>query len=174
MTEIGVGSYVGWPGGRGRVDLIVTKGSVPGVDGDADAPAARVVVWGLQDGGWAQTGRRVAVKTLELTAIPPPLPAATGTGWLVALLAAHQEYADAAGLPGHARPAGAAVKSVYARALGAWPGLVKTELMQQEWALERVQLFLAIAAERADPFLTDYEDDLDLLPEGHPYARPRP
>jgi hypothetical protein len=46
VSVLGVGSDVVWPGGSGTVDLIVTGGDVPGVDGPAvgtkAAPVARV------------------------------------------------------------------------------------------------------------------------------------
>jgi hypothetical protein len=173
-VEISVGSYVQWWGGRGRVDLLVTKGSIPGVPLGSHPPAARIRVWERHGGTWSPTGRRVAVPLGDLDVVPPPLPDADGADRLVALLAAHQEYVTTAGLPATARPTGHAIKQVYLRGMNSWPGPDATALRQQEWALQRVHAFLTVAA---GSDLDGYLRDLDLLPEGHPSStrpsRPR-
>jgi hypothetical protein len=67
VSVLGVGSDVEWPGGSGTVDMIVTGGDVPGVDGPAvgtkAAPMARV----------RTPAGRVAVPLDDLAAAGPPV-----------------------------------------------------------------------------------------------------
>lgn len=82
------GDFVSWnsSGGaaRGRVDLIVRNGEVPGIDGDVtitgteDDPAARIVVYRRDGDGWSATDTKVGHKWTALTKIDPlPEPSET-------------------------------------------------------------------------------------------------
>lgn len=167
---VSTGSFVSWSGGKGRVDLLVTNGKVPGVDGDdvegsKKTPAARVVVW--EDG--KPTRKKIAKSTHTLRRIPPldkpekkdPLSA------LVATVAQHETMCDTLGLPEHHRITGTAVKSVYDRGVGAWPGPDRTTLSAQEWALGRVDHFVKVASGQ----MQRPGNDVDLLHPDHPLAR---
>lgn len=166
------GSFVSWSGGKGRVDLIVTNGKVPGVSGDVEgtdkSPAARVIVY--EDG--KSTGRKVGVSTHTLKRIPPinagtkkksAAPAA-----LVSLVADHETRCEEMELPSHARVTGFAVKAVYDRGLAGYPGPDRTVLTAQEWALGRVQHFAKVAIGDEDT----PGHDTDLLAPEHPMHTP--
>ncbi len=79
------GDYVSWnsSGGtaRGRIDLIVRNGDVPGIDvkvtGTEDDPAARIIIYRPKDDGWEATDTKVGHKWSTLTKIDP-LPEPTG------------------------------------------------------------------------------------------------
>lgn len=166
------GSFVSWSGGKGRVDLLVTRGKVPGVEGDvegtAKSPAARVVVW--QDG--KPTRKKVGVSTHTLKRIAPldkpdegkSNPAAT----LVATVSAHESKCSMLGLPEHARVDGAAVAEVYDRGLKAYPE-GRTTLTAPEWALGRVMHFVRVAAGEVAT-KDSAGNDCDLLHRDHPFA----
>jgi len=169
---ISTGTFVSWPGGSGRVNMVVTSGQVPGVPGDiegtAELPAARVVVWEKSaEGGWNPSGKAVAVQAASLEAIQP-LPRDPGAGspeaLLVAVHAYHQELAEEQDLPPYAVPSPTAVKTVYERGLASWPES-KAALSKTDWALSRVGAFLELAAGAENP---EYVRDVDLLPDAHP------
>lgn len=171
------GSYVRWPGGVGRIDMIVHDGTVPGVPGKVTGtpgnPAARVTVWQKgDDGKWAATDQQVGVLLSALGHYPPLAPGRFGgeskDARLVGALAQHEAKVASLGLPAHAMPGARAVLAVYGRGETAWPGEVKTLLSREDWALARVGAFLHMAAGETVP---GYTRDLDLLPDGHP-ARP--
>jgi hypothetical protein len=111
----------------------------------------------------------VGVSTHTLKRIPPIKPSKSaqdpGTA-LVAILADHEEYVEAAGLPEACRVTGRQIKAVYERGLRGWPGAEVTTLSRKAWAVERADYFTKVAAlaeERVSP-------DVDLLPPGHPLA----
>lgn len=161
-----VGSFVQWrPDAatapvRGRVDLVVTKGAVPGFTGASctvGVPAARVVLYHRSGGQWVPTGTKVAVPAADLTVshtlLPRPVlddPAAA----LVGMVTDH-EAAGLAPVPGDA------VRVVYDRGVKAWPGAHVTVLTAQQWGLARAAAFLDVAAGKPRP---GYVGDRDLLP----------
>ena len=173
---IASGSFVSWGSSKGRVDLVVTNGKVPGVEedvtGSASNPAARVVVWEQGAGGkWKATGRKVGVaasslkRTLPLTFGGKKSLGPDADEALVEVLTDYYEAAqtEAKGLP-LVDPG--AVRSVYERGLDSWPG-EDADVPREHWALGRTKAFLTVAAGRAVP---GYEADRDLLPEGHELA----
>lgn len=163
------GSFVSWSGGKGKVDLIVSTGKVPGVEGDVEgtekSPAARVVVY--ENG--KPTRKKVGVSTHTLKRIPPikggdEKKTADPAAVLVSMLADHESTVEALALPEHAAVTGRAVKAVYDRGLAAWPGEDVTVLDAKAWALGRVDYFLkAATGENVNP-----GHDADLLADGHP------
>lgn len=172
---ISSGSYVGWSGGHGRVDLIVTDGAVPGVaddvEGTVDSPAARVVVW--EDG--KPTRRKIAAAVHTLRRIPPITTGPEGKAGeparlLVGLHASHERSAEALGLPAWQRVPGAAVKAAFDRGVAGWPGGEVTTLSRDEWALDRAATLLDVAVGRKS---ADATADGDLLHPAHPAARVR-
>lgn len=174
--SIANGSYVAWDGGKGRVDLIVANGKVPGIKDDVEGtdktPAARVVV--LDDSGKA-TGEKLGMSVAKLRRIPPlrgGKAAAGDPGALVAALAAHEEKCEDMSLPTHARVSGRAVKAVYDRGVKSWPGEHATTLTAEEWALGRVDHFIKAAAGQVAP--VDAGNDTDLLDPSHPLASAAP
>jgi hypothetical protein len=152
--------------------MVVTSGEVPGVTpaaaGTSEAPAARVTLWSDETGRWRSTGETVAVKTCELGVIDPldkAWPSASDAV-LVALHNHHRIKVEQSEGPAYRIPSAAAVKEVFRRGTAAWPGEVKTQMSDQEWALARVMAFLDMAAgHRRDSYIRD----MDLLPEGHPF-----
>lgn len=167
---IASGSYVSWSGGKGRVDLVVTNGKVPGVDGDvegsAKTPAARVVVWENDK----PTRKKIAKSTHTLKRIPPiggfakkSLDPAEG---LIGVWADYAEHCEAVGLPAHARVTGRAVKAVYDRGVRGWPGAAVTALSAEEWALGRVEHFIKAASGELESKSVCH--DVDLLAADHP------
>lgn len=169
---ITTGNFVSWSGGRGRVDMVVSNGKVPGVDSDVEGskktPAARVVVYEKDGDNWKATGKRIAASTHTLKRIAPltggkSSPADSATA-LVTLLAQHEDRISYDQLDDSARVTGAAVKTVYERGLKAYPE-GKSALTREEWAEGRVGCFLAVAAGDEVP---GYTRDLALLPKSHP------
>jgi 2'-5' RNA ligase len=179
---IATGAWVAWGDQRGRVDLVVTNGKVPGVEqdvtGSKDKPAARVVVYEQGAGGkWKSTGRKVGVSASSLKRSFPlggggafgkkdldftdPQAALVDvlTGYYETLLADGDVKESAAVDP-------AAVWTVYERGIQSWPG-EHTEVPNEAWGLGRAKAFLTVAAGGDVP---GYVADRDLLPEGHPLA----
>lgn len=179
---IGRGSYVKWPGGQGRVDLVVTDGKVPGVDSDvtgsAADPALRIVVYVEADGQWKAGGDKVARRASSVARTAPlanrraPQGKSAATfDTLADLLADQQTRGRMQGWPDHALPDGGAVKAVYERGTKAWPGEARTTLTAERWAVERVKAFLATAAGDRP---AGYSRDDDLLPATHPEYKGAP
>jgi 2'-5' RNA ligase len=152
-----VGTDVRWPGGQGRVDLLASTGTLPGVttgdvEGKADDPVARVV---LGDGS------RVGVKVAALTTVITEGSVEHARAALAGLVADYDRLVP----DGTPRVDAAAVKAVYDRGVKSWsPG---TFVDRMSWALGRTGAFLAIAAGRE---VKGYGADRDLLPAGHPAA----
>jgi hypothetical protein len=171
------GSYVKVGSQQGRVDLVVTNGKVPGVDSDvegsADNPAIRVVVYAESGGSWKATGKRIAARANSASTIAPLAnrPASKkdlDVSALVGLQSDHEARADTEGWPEHARPDGDSIKSVFERGVSAWPGDTVTSLSAEQWGVARVKAFLSTAAgDRPD----GYSRDDDLLPAGHPETK---
>lgn len=168
--SIDSGSFVQWGSNRGRVDLVVTNGKVPGVEDDVegskDSPAVRVVVWEKDGDGYKPSRKKIGAMVHTLKRIAPLHPAKALPGErpgedLVSLLAEH----EARGLPDHAQVTAAAVSAVYNRGIKAWPGEHSTTLTRQQWAVGRVKAFLAVASGE-DPH--GYYRDLGLLSKAHP------
>jgi hypothetical protein len=168
---IDTGSFVSFPGGKGRVDLVVKKGTVPGVDSDveatSDSPAARVVVW--KDG--KATREKRAYSTHKLKRIAPldgPGKKDAVSG-LVALHNFHVAQASAFNLPEFRRLGAEQIKTAYDRGLEAWPGESVTSLSREEWALGRAEHLVKVAGgevARKDAA----GNDRDLLDPAHPLA----
>jgi hypothetical protein len=153
--EITTGSFVSWSGGKGRVDLVVSKGTVPGVTGDpveatSDSPAARVTVW--KDG--KATREKIAASTHTLKRITP-----------LAAQAAHEQHVEDARLPASARVSVKSAQTAYERGFTGWPGQDATTMSPEEWAIGRVMHLMKVALlERHDT------NDTDLLDPTHPDA----
>jgi hypothetical protein len=172
---ISTGSFVSWPGGKGRVDLVVTNGKVPGiedeVEGSKKSPAVRIVVWEKDGDTYKASRKKVGAMAATVKRIPPltfgkkAAPGTSGTNRLVELLADHSQQVAFKGLGEPAAVSGAAVLAVYERGLVAWPGSVRVAMSREEWGQARVKAFLDVAA-GTEP--GDYTRDLDLLPEAHP------
>jgi hypothetical protein len=160
---LSTGAYVVAGSVRGRIDLVVRSGKVPGVEDDVtgsdDSPAARIVVYQQDGNSWKATGRKIAAKlsTLKRSFPLTKSGAKSVDATLVAVLAAHEATAT------QPVPTGYAVKSVFDRGVAAWPGTKVTPLSREQWALARVGAFLD-AAEGNIAF--GYVRDLDLLPDG--------
>ena len=166
---ITTGSFVSWSGGKGRVDMVVSKGKVPGVEDDVEgtskAPAARVVVW--VDG--KPTRKKIGKSTHVLKRIAPlgKPDKKDASAVLVETVADHEERCEAMNLPGYNRVTGEAVKTVYDRGVEAWPGEEKTVLSAEEWALGRVEHFVKVAVGEIES-KDRAGHDTDLLSPGHP------
>uniref|UniRef100_UPI003F495053 hypothetical protein n=1 Tax=Nonomuraea sp. CA-251285 TaxID=3240002 RepID=UPI003F495053 len=172
MPRPTIGSYVAWNDGSGLVELVVARGTVPGVPGTATAaegPLARVQVWQRTDSGWRPTEERKALAVGDLVEVPhlaaPEQRAQDASTKLVALVTAHQQLADHLNLPPWSRPDGMAVKTVFERGRASWPGHDVTDLTAEEWALGRVEAFYAVASGAT---VNGYRRDLDQLPLNHP------
>lgn len=143
--KVAVGSWVSWGSNVGRVDLIVTDGTVPGVDGDVtgskDKPAARIQVW---KGGKFDGRVGAAVSTLKGTF--PRSQKKAGETMDVILAAAQAAGIDAA-----------AVRSAYERGVRSWPGHEKTLLTAAGWGLGRADRLVKAAQ---DPDLACRDRDL--------------
>lgn len=163
-AQVGEFVAVDAPELRGRVDLVVTAGTVPGaldwagepVAGTKDHPAARVVLYAPTGRGtWTPTGDKLAVPAAALPRVAP-----LRTREVKSL-----DEALAMTLAEHDDPPvdGAALRDVYQRGLDSWPGEQVTTLTAEQWALGRVDAFTATAA---DPALrpAGYVGDDDLLP----------
>lgn len=157
---IAAGAFVSGNFGRGKVEVVVTSGKVPGVDtdveGSKDTPACRVRVYEESDGDWKATDKRVAVKASGLKTIPP-LGAAkfgkkSGAAGLVLLVAELDPANDVDA---------AAVRTAYERGKSAWPGETKTVLSREDWALGRARAFVR---KSLGEDLPGYVGDDDLLP----------
>lgn len=165
-AQIAAGTYVAAAGRRGRVDLVVTHGTVPSaahpehgqpVDGTPEVPAARFVEYApTGTGTWAPTGARFAVPVAEL-APAPPLRTREAKSLEEALGWAVVAEAEAGRTP----PDPAALRAVYARGVKSYPGPGSTTLSAGQWALGRVDAFTATAAGFRPP---GYRGDDDLLP----------
>lgn len=173
------GSYVSVGNQRGRVDLVVTSGKVPGVESDIegskDNPALRVVVYTESDGKWKATGKRIATRANSAKRVAPLMhrPASKDAGYaaLVGLQADHESKVAEAGSPVGALPDGDALMSVYDRGIEAWPGEERTTASAHDWAIGRVKAFLSTCVgQRPDGYVRDD----DLLPAGHPETKRAP
>lgn len=172
--SIEAGSFVSWSGGKGRVDIIVTNGKVPGVEdeveGSKESPAARVTVWEKDGDGYKAGGKKVGAMVQTLKRIAPlqsgkAAPGPAGAA-LITLLAAHEERITHENLGAAAQVTGTAVKAVYDRGLSAWPGMEKTGgVSREDWAEKRVGAFLTVAA---GDKIEGYTRDLGLLAKTHP------
>lgn len=174
------GTYVKVGDKQGRVDMVVTNGKVPGIEGDVEGsasdPAVRVVVYTESDGSWKATGEKIGsrVSKVKRTAPLRNRPAGkkdAGLAALVGLQADHEAKAAAEGWPEHAKPDGEALVEVFERGTKSWPGDEVTDLDIDEWGIGRVKAFLATAAgDRPE----GYHRDDDLLPAGHPETKRAP
>jgi hypothetical protein len=171
---ISTGTFVSWPGGRGRVALVVTNGKVPGIEdemeGSASSPAAQVVVWERSGDGYKPSRKKVGAKLQTLKRIAPlqsgkKSSAVTSATRLVEMIAEHEQRIESEDLGETARVSGASVKSVYERGLAAWPGVLRTGLTREEWAQERVKAFMNTAAGMT---IDNYVNDHGLLAKSHP------
>ena len=166
---LSTGAYVVAGSVRGRIDLVVRSGKVPGVEDDVtgsdDSPAARIVVYQQDGNSWKATGRKIAAKLSTLKRSFPLTKSGAKSidAALVARLAEHEATAT------QPVPTGYAVKSVFDRGVAAWPGTKVTPLSREQWALGRVDAFLAAEGNVA----FGYVRDLDLLPgtEGKLFGR---
>lgn len=168
---ISTGNFVSWSNGKGRVDLLVRKGKVPGVkdspEATSDSPAARVTVW--KDG--KATDEKIAMSTHRLKRIAPldkPQSKGDPAAVLVQMVADYDAERETKRLPECTAVTGASVKSVYERGVRDWPGPSRTSLSPHEWGIGRVEHFMKVAS------LTVVETkhrDADLLTKGHPLAQ---
>lgn len=155
------GDYVEWSssGGkaRGKVDLVVTGGQVPGIKGDNPifaskaSPAARVIVYEKSGNGWKPTSTKVGHKATSLTKIAPlspPKPETKGLDGVVEMLGMRDTWVT---------PEVAEV--AYERGLKGWPGEDVTILDADGWARGRVKALL----DAADGEVIDGFADADLL-----------
>ena len=161
------GSFVEWKDGKGRVDLIVRTGKVPGVDGDIeatpDSPAARIAIW--ENG--KPTGQKTAAPASALSRIAPldgSEEKADPAAALVALHAAHVEHIEHEGKTQAAALTGEAIKTAYDRGTGSWPGAEHTTLTAEEWGLGRARHLVDVALGEEKSAL----NDPDLLDPEHP------
>lgn len=165
MSEITTGSFVSWPEGKGRVDLVVTKGvTIPGIMGGTEGPAARVVVWD----GDRPTALKVAVPLDALKPIAPldgPEEKDDPARALMVLGMNHSQYAEEMRLPPSADVTSIAMKAAYDRGLADWPGPADTTLSPVEWALGRAAHLCKAAIGEVDD-----TNDADLLNPAHPLA----
>lgn len=158
-ATIAAGAFVSGNFGKGKVEVVVTSGKVPGVDTDVEGtkatPACRVRVYEESDGDWKATDKRVAVKVSSLKTIPPLGKAKFGkkdaSAGLVLLVAELDPAADVDA---------AAVRTAYERGKSAWPGETKTILTREDWALGRAQAFVRFSRGEDIP---GYVGDGDLL-----------
>jgi hypothetical protein len=169
------GSFVQLGNIRGRVDLVVTNGSVPGVpddakaEGSAKSPAARVVVYERAGDSWKATSRKIGASVYKLKKIAP-LPGARALakksvqGALADLRDETEALADVR--ENAVVPEMATLLTVYERGVKAWPGRELTDLTPQEWALGRARAFCTKALGDTDD-VAGYTRDDDLL-AAHP------
>lgn len=165
------GSFVSWSGGKGKVDLIVSNGKVPGVkddvEGSAKTPAARVVVW--VDGKPTREKRGFSTHTLKRIAPLDKDKKSDPAAALVAMVAEHETKCAAEGLPEFRGVTGESVKAAYERGLDAYPGRSATGMSAVEWGLGRAEHFVKVASgeiARKD----QAGHDTDLLHPEHPFA----
>lgn len=169
--DITTGSFVSWSNGKGRVDLVVTTGTVPGVEGDveatSDSPAARVVIW--EDG--KPTKKKYAASTHTLRRIAPldgDEKKDDPTAALVALQADHERLSVDMG-DGHGievTVTGTAIKAAYDRGVLSWPGSGRTDLSPTQWGLGRAEHLCKAARGEVET-----TNDPDLLHKDHPVAQ---
>jgi hypothetical protein len=160
------GSFVQVGSLRGRVDLIVTNGKVPGVDGDVegttDSPAARVVVWEKDGSGYKASARKIGVSVARAKRIAPlqSSKALAALERVEDLHMAHEALIEAKELPERATVGPDAVKVAFERGIRSWPGYDDAGCGPEDWGVGRVEAFLATAA----GFRPDgYHRDDDLL-----------
>lgn len=164
--KLATGAFVALGGKKGRVDMVVTSGTVPGaksksdepVEGSKDSPAARVVLYEASGAGtWKSTGKKVAAKVATLKRIPP-LRTREGKSLEENLAGMVIDFTeDGAGVT----PSAATLRTVYQRGAASWPGEAKTLLTAEQWGLGRAEAFLAtVAGARPE----GYVGDDDLLP----------
>lgn len=162
--QMATGAFVQLGGKKGRVDMVVTSGTVPDakssggqpVEGSKDSPAARVVLYEATGAGtWKATKNKVASSIAKLKRIPP-LRTRQGKSLeedLAGLILDHDVYS------GVQAPAAGTLRTVYERGAASWPGETKTLLTAQQWGLGRAEAFLAtVAGDRPDGYVGD--DDL--------------
>lgn len=152
------GEFVSWSGGRGKVDLVITGGVVPGVDGkpvfgSKTGPAARVRKYVKDGNGWKATEERVAAKASDLTKIDDLEPKSKGKSGtkdasvgaaLVEMAAQHEGVVEAKSL-----------QTSYERGLLGWPGEEKTRLTREQWGLGRARALARAATGTPIPGFAD-------------------
>lgn len=147
--NIGVGSWVSWGGKVGRVDLIVTDGTVPGVEGDHEGtkakPVARVVEWAKS--GLTKTKHAVPVSKLATT-FPRSSKKSAQEENLTTLIEQ--------GLPLGVEAK--AVQTAYDRGMQSWPGFEHTPVKPAGWAAGRAAALVKAAQDPNAPC-----NDRDLL-----------
>lgn len=162
---VSTGAFVAVGNRRGRVDMIITSGMVPGarhpdsgepVQGSPSAPAARVVEYKPTGSGtFTSSGEKFAALVSRLKRIAPLRSRSTKTlgealGWALAEHAAEQLSVGETSL-----------RAVYERGVKSWPGAAVTTLDAHAWGLGRVDAFVATAAGLRP---AGYHGDDDLLP----------
>lgn len=145
------GSFVQLGNVRGRVDLIVTSGKVPGVDGDVEgtfqSPAARVVVWEPDGSGYKPSNRKIGASIARLKRIPPLQSGGSkALETIEDLHALHEAAIEAKDLPVTASVGPDSVTAAFERGVRAWPGYEKAGCGPEEWGVARVEALLAKAA----------------------------
>lgn len=165
-APLSTGAFVSLGGCKGRVDLVVTNGTVPAaksltghdVQGTAAAPAARVVEYGPSGTGtYAPTGHKFAAPAAAVHPIPP-LRTREAKSLEEALAWAALAHGTQAG-----GPDADTLRRVYTRGLKSHPGPAVTTLSAEQWALGRVDAFAATCAGLRPP---GYHADDDLLATG--------
>lgn len=164
--KMATGAFVSLGGKKGRVDMVVSSGTVPGakspkgepVEGDKDSPAARVVLYEASGAGtWKATGKKVAAKVGTLKRIPP-LRTREGKSLAESIAGMIVDFTEDVET---APPSADVLRTVYERGAQSWPGETKTLLSREQWGLGRAEAFLAtVAGDRP----TGYVGDDDLLP----------
>lgn len=167
---VSTGAYVTVGNVKGRVDLVVTSGDVPGATGSDDKPvtgsktnpAVRVVVFEPAGGGlYKATKRKIAVPASKVKR-SAPLRTAEAKSLEEALVGMVLDHAETAEELGADVPGQDALTQVYERGVKSWPGEATTALTAEQWGLGRVEAFLATAVGmRPSP---SYVHDDDLLP----------
>jgi 2'-5' RNA ligase len=164
--KVSTGAFVSVGGKKGKVDLVVTSGVVPGAksakgvpfDGSKEAPAARVVIYeAAGNGTWKSTGTKVAAAVSSLKRIPP-LRTRESKSLAEALAGMVVDYADI----GTAPPSVDVLETAYQRGVASWPGESKTALTAEQWGLGRTEALLSTMA-GARP--AGYVGDDDLIPQ---------
>jgi hypothetical protein len=165
-------TYTHQPNVVGRVDLVVTSGTLPGttieLKGTTADPVARVTIWEPDGDGYKPTEVKTAVPVAQL--VPrPPLPATKAANTAAALVLAaaeHEQQITEGTLPAHAKVSAVSTKAAYERGMRSWPGESATTLTRAQWALGRAKTLLAVAAGETVEGFTD----TDLLAKHHPLA----
>jgi 2'-5' RNA ligase len=171
--RMSTGAFVTLGNRKGRIDLIVTSGTVPGatsptgepVEGSKGSPAARVVEYEpAGDGTFKATGKKFASTVAKLKR-SAPLRTRSTKSLEEALAWAQVGHGD----PDHdgpdhdgPAPSADALRTVYERGVKSWPGQDVTALDAHQWGLGRVDGFVALLT----GFRPDgYTGDDDLLPD---------